>query len=59
MILKAKKITVDVRYSSQAQAVAAHIKDFDESDFLNWFFNQSPYTQVGSTHLTHYLAEKK
>lgn len=59
MKFKAKKITVDVRYSDQAKKVAGHIKDFDESDFLNWFFNQSCFTLIGSVHLTNYLAEKQ
>lgn len=55
----ANVIQVTPRYSRQAKMVIDELKEFNEEEFLRWFFHNSAFTAIGDRHIVEYLIEKK
>ncbi len=59
MAKQTPSIQAPIRYSFQSEKLIANLKEFDNQDFLVWFFERSPYTIIGSKHILNYLVDKK
>lgn len=55
---KERKITWQVRYSAQAQALIGMLKDIDLDDLEDWVLNRSSYSMIGDAHILAYIHEK-